>query len=92
MAGNTEIERLREKARHDEAQALHHAKLEGVAERKLEIARNALQMKMEIDDIVKLTGLTREEIGNLCKENQATIGKAGGASSTPSFLCVDSLC
>ena len=32
MTWNREIERLREKARHDEAQALHHAKLEGAAE------------------------------------------------------------
>ena len=65
-----EIERLREKARHDKAQALYHAEQEGiqkgiqqgVAEGRLEIARNALRMKMPIDDIVRLTGLTREEI------------------------------
>ena len=29
------------------------------------IARNALQMSMSIDDIIKLTGLTIEEIRNL---------------------------
>ena len=29
---------------------------------KQEIAQNALQMKMPIDDIVKLTGLNEEEI------------------------------
>ena len=61
-----EAERLREKARHDEAQALYHAKqegkVEGATERNIEIARNALQMNMAIEDIVKLTGLTREEI------------------------------
>ena len=61
-----EIERLREKARHDEAQALHHAKQEGIQEgasvRNIEIARTALQMNMVLDDIMKLTGLTREEI------------------------------
>ena len=62
-----EIERLREKARHDEAQALYHAKLEGAAERNIEIARHALQMKLPIDDIVKLTGLTHEEIELLPK-------------------------
>ena len=56
-----EKERLREKARHDEAQALYHAK----AERSVEIARNALQMSLAIDDIVKLTGLTHDEIENL---------------------------
>lgn len=64
-----EAERLREKARHDEAQALHHAKQEGiqqgVSERNIEIARNALQMGMTIDDIVKLTGLARDEIERL---------------------------
>ena len=61
-----EIERLREKARHDEAQALHHAKQEGIQEgasvRNIEIARTALQMNMVLDDIMKLTGLTREDI------------------------------
>lgn len=56
-----EIERLREKARHDEAQALYHAK----RERDVEIARNALQMKMASTDIAKLTGLTLEEIEDL---------------------------
>ena len=69
--------RLWEKARHDEAQALRHAKQEGMqegmqkgmqkgaSERNIEIARNALQMKMPIDDIVKLTGLARDEIEQL---------------------------
>lgn len=76
-----EVERLREKARHDEAQALYHAeqkgiakgkiegkiegKQEGIVERNIEIAKNALQMKMTLEDIIKLTGLTREEILNL---------------------------
>ena len=73
-----EIERLREKARHDEAQALYHAeqrgiakgkiegkmegKQEGIAERNLEIARNLLAMDMPLDQIVKATGLTQKEI------------------------------
>lgn len=65
-----EIERLREKARHDEAQALHHAKQEGISERNIEIARNALQMGMPVTDIAKLTGLTHEEIENLRKETR----------------------
>lgn len=65
-----EVERLREKARHDEAQALHHAKQEGISERNLEIARNALQMRMPVTDIAKLTGLTHEEIENLRKETK----------------------
>ena len=68
-----EIERLREKARHDEAQALHHAKLEGiqqgiqkgVAERNIEIARNLLKINLPLDQISKVTGLTIAEIENL---------------------------
>lgn len=67
-----EIERLRAKARHDEAQALHHARQEGrqegISERNIEIVRNALQMGMPIEDIIKLTGLTCEEVENLRKE------------------------
>lgn len=65
-----EIERLREKARHDEAQALHHArqegkaegKQEGIAERNIEIVRNLLAMDMPLNQIVKATGLTQKEI------------------------------
>ena len=72
-----ELERLREKARHDEAQALYYAKQEGIqegiqegrqkgrSERNIEIARNALQKKMSINDIMDITGLTYEEIENL---------------------------
>ena len=32
---------------------------------RLDVARNALQMSMAIEDIVRLTGLTREEVENL---------------------------
>lgn len=64
-----EIERLREKARHDEAQALYHAEQKGIqkgaSERSIEIARNALQMNLPIVDIAKLTGLTCDEIERL---------------------------
>ena len=72
-----EKERLREKARHDEAQALYHAKQEGiqegiqqgiqqgVSERNIEIAWNALQIGMPIGDIAKLTGLACDEIEQL---------------------------
>ena len=73
MTGDREIERLREKARHDEAQALHHAKQQGiqqgiqkgVAEEKLEIARNLLKINLPLDQISKVTGLTIAEIENL---------------------------
>ena len=56
-----EVERLREMARHNEASALRYAK----DEKTKEIARNALQMNLPIDSIVKLTGLNPEEINNL---------------------------
>ena len=60
-----EIERLREKARHDEAQALHHAKLEGAAERNIEIARNLLKINLPLDQIAMVTGLFQEDIKHL---------------------------
>ena len=64
-----EMERMRSKARHDEAQALYHARREGRNEGRNEgmfdVARNALQMKMPVRDIVKLTGLTPVEVEGL---------------------------
>jgi len=60
-----ELERLRSKARHDEAQALHHAR----AQRDVEIAQNALQMNLPIDDIARLTNLTRAEVEALRDAN-----------------------
>ena len=72
-----EVERLREKARHDEDQALYHAeqkgiargkiegKQEGIAERNIEIARTLLVMDMPIDQIIKVTGLTQKEVEDL---------------------------
>ncbi len=57
-----EKERLRAKARHDEAQALYNAR----RERDIEIARKALRKNMPIDDIADITGLSREEIADLC--------------------------
>ena len=56
-----EKERLRAKARHDEAQALHNAK----REEKFEIARKLLKMNMPHDQIAKATDLTLEEIRRL---------------------------
>jgi predicted transposase/invertase (TIGR01784 family) len=41
--------------------AFDHGKLEG----KIEIARSAIQMGLKIEDIIKLTGLTKEEIERL---------------------------
>ncbi len=59
-----EKERLREKARHDEAQALLHAR----HEEKFEIARKLLKRNRPIDEIVEDTGLTYEEAENLRKK------------------------
>ena len=64
-----ELERMRERAIRDRDSALWHAEQKGmqkgVAERSIEIARNALQMRMPVDDIAKLTGLARDEIERL---------------------------
>ena len=56
-----EAERLRSKARHDEAQALWNLE----RKTKLDIAKNALAKKISIADIMDITGLTREEIEGL---------------------------
>ena len=56
-----EAERLRSKARHDEAQALWNAE----RKKALDIARNALKKNMSIADIMDITGLTREDIEGL---------------------------
>lgn len=70
------MERLREKARHDEAQALYHARQEGkeegrqegIAEGKIEIAQNLLKINLPIDQIAIATGLTVKEVERLCIE------------------------
>ena len=56
-----EMERLRSKARHDEAQALYNAERKKV----IEIAKNLLGMNLPIDKIVVATGLTKEEVEGL---------------------------
>ncbi len=64
-----EKERLRAKARHDEAQALHNArqeaKREAIMERNIEIARNLKEMGLTFDQITKATDLTQNEIEKL---------------------------
>ena len=50
------------------ATAEDNGKQIGRAEEKIEIARNALQMKMTVADIVRLTGLTQAEVEDLRKE------------------------
>ncbi len=56
-----EAQRLRERAGHDEAQALYNA---GRKKAK-EIAQNLLNDGDSIDKIVRMTGLTREEVEGL---------------------------
>lgn len=60
-----EKERLRAKARHDEAQALHNAEQKGEANKAIAIARKMLNRNRPIDEIVEDTGLSREEVENL---------------------------
>ena len=50
------------------ATAEDNGKQIGRAEEKIEIARNALQMKMTVADIVRLTGRTQAEVEDLRKE------------------------
>ena len=71
-----DLERRRVMASHDEAQALYNAtkrgeakgELKGRAEASTAIVFNALDMKMSISDIVKLTGLEQAEIEKLKEE------------------------
>jgi len=68
-----ELERMREKARHDEAQALHHAqqkgraegRAEGISNRNIEIARTMLADGEPVSKILRYTGLTSEELARL---------------------------
>lgn len=60
-----EKERLREKARHDEAQALYNARREAKREEKFEIARKLIMRNRPVDEIEEDTGLTYEEIEHL---------------------------
>lgn len=57
-----EIERLRAKARHDEAQALHHAEQKAISKRNIEFAKAMITDGEPIDKIVRYTGLTEKEI------------------------------
>lgn len=56
-----EKERLRAKARHDEAQALYNADRNA----KIGIAQKLLQRNRPVDEIVEDTGLTYEEVEHL---------------------------
>lgn len=60
-----EMERLRAKARHDEAQALHHAEQKGISRRSVEIAKNLLKMGLPLAQIAEATDLPLAEIEEL---------------------------
>jgi len=64
-----EIERLRAKARHDEAQALYHAEQKGIEkgrqEEKLEMARKLKSMGLPAHQISQVSGLSCSEIDDL---------------------------
>jgi len=62
-----ELERLRSLARHNEAAALRHARQEGMEKGVTNVAKNALRMNIPVADIVKMTGLTVEEVERLKK-------------------------
>ena len=71
-----ELQRLREKAEHDEAQAIADAVADAVEQEKkntarklkqakIEIVRNLLTINIPINQIVKATGLSQEEVKKL---------------------------
>ena len=68
LANDKEVLRLyhlREMAQIDYDSGMKKAKDEGRTERSIEIARNALKMNMPVDDIMKLTGLSRQQIEDI---------------------------
>jgi len=44
---------------------LHYAKEEGIAEEKIKVAKKMLEEDIDIEKIVKVTGLSKEEIEKL---------------------------
>ena len=56
------IAELREKAIRDEKANLRGAREEGIREEKKKIAKKLKKMNANIDNIIELTGLTKEEI------------------------------
>ena len=60
-----ELARLRAKAIRDEAAAMAGAIRRGREEGNAEIAKKMLEENIEIETIIKLTGLTREDIEKL---------------------------
>ena len=60
------LEKIREKTRHDEAQALYNADLQGEtrgrSEERIIMAKNMISENIPLNVISKVTGLTIEEI------------------------------
>ena len=68
LTGDEEVKRLaylREKAIRDEMAAMTRAKREGESSKAIEIAKKMLSKGMEIEVIIEITGLSKEEIENL---------------------------
>lgn len=68
LTGDEEIRRLaylRDKAIRDEVSAMTGAREEGRQEAKREHAKKMLAKKIDINLIIEITGLTKEEIENL---------------------------
>ncbi len=55
----------REKARRDEESHMRWARQEGLQEGMINVARNALNMNMSVEDIMKLTSLSRVDVESL---------------------------
>ena len=64
-----EMERLRIKASHDEAQALYNAGEKAKKALSIEIAKTMLDSSESIEKIITYTGLTRKEVENLKSTN-----------------------
>ena len=60
-----EAERLRAKARHDEAQVVSNAEQRGRQAGIFDVAKNLLGLDVPIEKIVESTSLTREEVEGL---------------------------
>ncbi len=68
LTGDEELKRLaflREKWEMDRVSDLNYATEQGELKSKKEIAKKLLQMNMKLEDIIKATGLTKEEIEEL---------------------------
>ena len=71
MSKDEELRRvaeLREKAIRDEKNGLRHARAEGIKEGKIATAKELLKMNMKLEDIIKVTKLTKEEVEKIKKE------------------------